>query len=67
MNATQQSPSLAERSGYAVGVGLVFVATLGVYWSFWRPDASPWLWGGGSFAIGALVGAVAGTWRSRRA
>lgn len=66
MNATQHPPSLAERTGFAVGVGLVFVATLGVFWHFWRPDASLWLWGGGSFTIGALVGAMTDAWRSRR-
>jgi hypothetical protein len=45
-------------AGYAVGVGAVFVATAGVYWNYWQPSASPWAWGGGSFAVGALVGAV---------
>jgi hypothetical protein len=43
--------------GFAIGVGAVFVATLGVFWNYWQPGASPWLWGGGSFAIGAVLGA----------
>jgi hypothetical protein len=50
-------------AGYAVGVGLVFVATLGVYWNYWQPDASPWLWAGGSFAVGAVLG---GAWAALR-
>jgi hypothetical protein len=45
-------------AGFAVGVGLVFVATLGVYWHFWRPEATLWTWGLGSFAIGAALGGL---------
>jgi hypothetical protein len=52
-------PDPAVVAGYAVGVGLVFVATLGVYWHFWRPAVGPFVWGLGSFAIGAAIGAVA--------
>jgi hypothetical protein len=44
--------------GFAIGVGLVFVATAGVYWTFWRPSDPLWMWAGGSFAVGALVGAL---------
>ena len=65
-STTEESPPVeptgpAEPSviaGYAVGVGAVFVATVGVYWNYWQPAASPWLWGGGSFAIGAVIGAA---------
>ncbi|MDA0700442.1 MAG: hypothetical protein O3A02_04445 [bacterium] len=45
-------------AGYAVGVGLVFVATLGVYWRFWQAGSSIFVWGLGSFAIGAALGAL---------
>ena len=43
-------------AGFAVGVGLVFVATLGVYWRFWQAGAGVWVWGLGSFAVGAVLG-----------
>lgn len=66
MNGTHHPPTLAERLGFAVGVGLVFVATLGVYWHFWRPEAGFWLWGGGSFAVGAVIGSLTDAWRSPR-
>ncbi|CAN5797501.1 hypothetical protein BH23DEI1_BH23DEI1_02400 [soil metagenome] len=45
-------------AGYGVGVGAVFVATLGIYWNYWQPGTSPWLWGGGSFLIGGVLGAA---------
>jgi hypothetical protein len=45
-------------AGFAIGVGAVFVATVGVYWNYWQPGASPWLWGTGSFVIGAVIGAA---------
>jgi hypothetical protein len=45
-------------AGFAVGVGLVFVATVGVYWHFWQPALAPWGWGLGSFALGAVLGAA---------
>ncbi|MBW6456431.1 MAG: hypothetical protein K0A98_11160 [Trueperaceae bacterium] len=50
-------------AGYAVGVGLIAVATIGVYWQFWQPNASVWLWGPGSFAIGAALGGAVAAWR----
>ena len=50
-------------AGYAVGVGLIAVATIGVYWRFWQPGASVWVWGLGSFAIGALLGGAFAAWR----
>jgi hypothetical protein len=55
-----ESPPPLDRTviaGYAAGMGLVFVATLGVFWQFWQPGHSVWIWGLGSFAIGAAVGA----------
>jgi hypothetical protein len=54
------APATTDRAsliGYAIGVGLVFVATLGVYWRFWQPGTSVAVWAGGSFLIGAAVGA----------
>jgi len=53
-------------AGYAVGMGLVAVATLGVYWHFWQPGTSAWLWGPGSFAVGALLGGAYAAWRRAR-
>lgn len=50
-------------AGYAVGIGLIAVATLGVYWHFWRPGTSVWLWGPGSFVIGAVLGGAYAAWR----
>jgi hypothetical protein len=50
-------------AGYAVGVGLIAVATLGVYWHFWQPTTSVWVWGLGSFAVGALLGGAYAAWR----
>lgn len=44
--------------GYAVGVGLVFVATVGVYWNFWQPALAEWVWVAGSFGAGALAGGL---------
>jgi len=55
MEATKGT-NTTEIAGFAVGVGLVAVATLGVYWHFWQPAHAWWLWGPGSFAIGALLG-----------
>jgi hypothetical protein len=43
-------------AGFATGVGLVSVATVGIYWHFWQPGLGFWGWGLGSFALGALVG-----------
>lgn len=53
-------------AGFAVGVGLTFVATLGVYWHYWQPGTSPWLWAPVSFAAGALVGGAWAVWRKAR-
>jgi hypothetical protein len=50
-------------AGYAVGIGLIAVATLGVYWHFWQPTVSVWVWGLGSFAIGAVLGGAYAAWR----
>ena len=50
-------------AGYAVGVGLIAVATIGVYWHFWQPGASVWVWALGSFAIGAVLGGAFAAWR----
>lgn len=55
----------ASLIGYAIGVGLVFVATLGVYWRFWQPGTSVLVWAGGSFLIGATAGAAVSAWRRR--
>ncbi len=57
MNRPQQVDP-AVIAGFAVGVGAVFVATLGVYWRFWQPGTSAFVWGLGSFAIGAVVGGL---------
>ncbi len=51
--------------GFAIGVGLVFVATLGVYWRFWQPGTHVVVWAGGSFLIGAAAGAAVRAWRTR--
>jgi len=53
-------------AGYAVGVGLIAVATIGVYWHFWQPDASVWVWGLGSFAIGGVLGGAFAAWRREK-
>jgi hypothetical protein len=45
----------------------VSVATVGVYWHFWQPALSPWGWGLGSFALGALAGAAVALLRRERA
>jgi hypothetical protein len=45
-------------AGYAIGSGLVFVASLGVYVNYWRPALEAWQWAGGSFVVGAVVGMV---------
>jgi hypothetical protein len=61
-----EAPNKTDTSvvaGYAVGVGLIAVATLGVYWHFWQPTVSVWLWGPGSFAIGAVLGGGYAAWR----
>jgi hypothetical protein len=63
-----QAPPAMDRTnlvGYAIGVGLVFVATLGVYWRFWQPGTSVVVWAGGSFLIGAALGAAVALWRRR--
>lgn len=57
----------SDRLGFAVGVALVSVATLGVFWHFWRPEASAWLWGGGSFVLGGALGALIHSLQTRRA
>jgi hypothetical protein len=59
-------PDSSSIAGFAVGVGLVSVATVGVYWHFWQPASSPWAWGLGSFALGALAGAVVALLRRER-
>ena len=59
-------PNLVNLAGYAVGVGLVFVATLGVYLRFWQAGASVVVWAGGSFVLGAAIGLAVALWRQRR-
>lgn len=44
---------------------MVFVATLGVYWRFWQPGTHALVWVGGSFLIGAALGAAVQAWRAR--
>jgi hypothetical protein len=44
--------------GYAIGSGLVFIASLGVYLNYWRPALETWQWAGASFLVGAVVGAA---------
>jgi hypothetical protein len=44
--------------GYAIGSGLVFVASLGVYVNYWRPALETWQWAGATFLVGAVVGAL---------
>lgn len=53
-------------AGFAVGVGITFVATLGVFWRYWLPGTSPFVWAGASFLAGALLGAGWATWRKVR-
>lgn len=53
-------------AGYAVGVGFVAIATIGVYWRYWQPATSPWVWAGGSFLLGAVVGGAVAAWRRGR-
>ena len=63
-----RTPATTDRAsliGYAIGVGLVFVATLGVYWRFWQPGTHVVVWAGGSFLIGAAAGAAVRAWRTR--
>lgn len=50
-------------AGFAVGVGLTFVATLGVFWRYWQPGTSAVIWAGATFAVGALLGAGWAAWR----
>ena len=57
-NRTDAKVAPAVVAGFAVGVGLTFVATLGVYWRYAQADASPIVWAGVTFLAGALVGAV---------
>lgn len=52
--------------GYATGVGLVAVATFGVYWNFWQPTMPDWQWVFGSFTGGALIGGLFASWRGNR-
>lgn len=59
-------PDPSAIAGFAVGVGMVSVATVGVYWHFWQPGLSHWGWGLGSFAIGALAGAAYALLRRER-
>ncbi len=64
-----RTPATTDRAsliGYAIGVGLVFVATLGVYWRFWQPGTSVFVWAGGSFLIGAAVAVGLAAVRRRR-
>jgi hypothetical protein len=58
-------PEGAQAAGFAIGIGLVFVATLGVYWHFAAPTTGWVVWGLGSFAIGAAVGAAIAVVRRR--
>ena len=51
-------PDPSVIAGFAVGVGLVTVASVGIYWHFWQPGLGFWGWGIGSFALGALAGAA---------
>jgi hypothetical protein len=53
-------------AGYAVGVGITFVATLGVFWRYWQPGTSPFVWAGATFLAGALLGAAVAAWRKVR-
>ena len=62
MNAPKKADPVVV-AGYAVGIGAVFVATLGVYWRFWQPGTSAVVWGGGSFLLGALLGGAWAWWR----
>lgn len=52
--------------GFAVGVGITFVATLGVFWRYWQPGTSPFVWAGATFLVGALLGAAFAVWRKVR-
>jgi len=56
----------SERLGFALGVGAVFVATLGVYWRSWQPATPAWLWVSGSLALGTVLTLALLTWRDRR-
>ena len=52
--------------GYATGVGLVFIATVGVYWNYWQPTIPEWQWITGSFLAGALIGGLFAAWRGSK-
>jgi hypothetical protein len=69
MSAAEKSDAKVDPAvvaGFAVGVGLTFVATLGVFWRYWQPGTSPFVWAGVSFLAGALLGAGWATWRRVR-
>lgn len=69
MNAPKQSDAKVDPAvvaGFAVGVGVAFVATLGVFWHYWHLGASPFLWASVTFAVGALLGAGWAVWRKVR-
>lgn len=53
-------------AGFAVGVGITFVATLGVFWRYAQPGTSAVLWAGVTFLVGALLGAAWASWRKVR-
>ena len=52
--------------GYAVGMGIIGIALIGIPLQFAYPDASAILTYAGSFAIGALVGAAVAAVRGTR-
>lgn len=49
---------MTARAGYAVGMGVVGIAIIGIPLQFAFPDVSGLLTYGGSFVIGAAIGAV---------
>ena len=61
MNAPKKTDAKVDPAvvaGFAVGVGITFVATLGVYWRYAQPGTGPFVSAGVTFLVGALIGAV---------
>lgn len=69
MNAPKQPDAKVDPAvvaGFAVGVGITFVATFGVFWHYWHLGTSPFVWAGVTFVVGALMGAGWAVWRKVR-
>lgn len=69
MDAPKKSDAKVDPAivaGFAVGVGITFVATIGVFWRYGQPGTSPFVWAGATFVAGALLGAAWAAWRKVR-